>query len=123
MVLYLELAKRLHETIKSSVDLGGNTLAVNDAGEFKTALQIPIAQSALLCFDLLVGKLGHLSEWQDLMSTILTDLLALIKILENALGQYSQVEGFLGAILLCCGTICQGLKAKALPYLSVSNFF
>ena len=99
--------------------------------------QVTLAQSSLLCIDLLSRAFGKHATWVAVQMELLRELLGLARsISQRFLATTSKstrqkqslvpsaddtdnMLKLLGSTVLCCGTICGAVKVRALPFLAV----
>jgi len=121
--LYLDLADRLKESVLVAVPDDCEE-RMDEDNDVSPAARIGIAQSALLCIDVLAREFVNKREWIVPMTDILVCFTKLVTRVTTMLysdgcnEQDEELQKLLGSSLLCCGTICGLTKARSLPALA-----
>lgn len=112
--------------------LPGHALSATDEDDVEgsVAARVGIAQSSLLCIDVLARKFSKQKDWVAPMTETLVEFTHMAS--ELSLSIYGDEENdievedllkLLGSTLLCCGSLCSVSKARALPQLVVRTIF
>lgn len=133
-VLFLDLVGHLRGAVREVIPpSSGPATAVSE----ERSLQIGLAQSALMCIDVLAKNLGSGREWQTTLCETLSEILelssSLIKLTKpqpasstKRKAAQAQAETLLGDVrllasaFLCIGSLVRAVGAKTLPVLPVS---
>jgi hypothetical protein len=104
-----------------------------DIGDASVAARVGIAQSSLLCIDVLARKFSKQKDWINPMTETLAEFTYLATQLVSSIydvgaskSNVSELDidmedmlKLLGSTVLCCGSLCAVAKARALPHLAV----
>ena len=133
----MDLVVRLRSSIRGALPdhISSHIAAAEeevDDEERNEEARVGIAQSAMLCIDVLARKLTKHKDWVKPMTETLVEFAHIASILaENIYVAESSAKlresdadsedllKILGSTVLCCGSLCGVSKARALPQLSV----
>lgn len=115
-----------------SLKLSTKSTSASEESQHKS---VGLAQSALMCIDVLAKFLAKKPDWVKDLERTLTEVMTLIsslaaltdpqtsnksssKLSTESIAEYLKLQG---SAFLCCGTLCGQLGPKSLSQLSVSN--
>jgi hypothetical protein len=120
--LYLDLSSRMRESVRSFFNcyfLPDKIIA--DAHTWSRSSQSALAQSSIMCLDVLIQYLGQSDQWKDELTSILNELLGMVPVMYDTCSSALLISStaletkkLLGSIILCCSTIFKVLQVAGL---------